>query len=328
MSRRIAIVATGGTISSQGAIGAATPTSKAADLLSGIEPLPADIEVTEVIDASHVISPALSLEDIRGIVARTSALAASGTVDGIAITHGTATLIDTAFLHYLTWTSPVGLAVTGAMATGSRISRDGPRNLRDAILAAADPAVAQVGPAVVADGLIHSPRYVAKTHKSSFGAFTSGQYGTIGLVDDDLVVRSAIVGNKLGLPLGEVRDQDVTIVKAYAGMDDRFLKASVEGGAKGIVIETFTGRGGVPPRLQGTLEELLEAGTNIVLCGETDGRLKHSYLGPAHSAYYLDRGAICGADLRPNRCRILLSLLIANGASTDDIHGVFATIAP
>lgn len=328
MSRRIAVVSTGGTISSQGAIGQAKPTSKAADLLSGIEPLPPEIEVVEVIDASHVISPALSLEDMHGIVSRTSALAASEGVDGIAITHGTATLIDTAFLHYLTWDSPVGLTVTGAMATGSRVSRDGPRNLRDAILAAADPNVSEVGPAVVADGLIHSPRYVAKTHKSSFGAFSSGQYGTIGLVDDDLVVRSAIVGGLLRMPLGQVRDTDVTIVKAFAGMDDRFLKSSIEGGARGIVIETFTGRGGIPPRLQVTLEGLIASGVHIVLCGETDGRLKHSYLGPSHSAYYLDLGAISGSDLRPNRCRILLSLLIANGASAEAVAQTFATIAP
>jgi L-asparaginase len=328
VSRHVTIVATGGTISSSGERGRARPTERAERLLDEIEPLPADIVVTEVVDAAHVISPALSLADMWSIVDRAEAAARTEGVSGVVVTHGTATLIDTAFLAYLRWALPVGLAFTGAMAAASRVSRDGPQNLRDALLAAADPALKNAGPTVVANNLIHSPRFVQKTHKRSFAAFSSGSYGTFGYVDDDLVRITATLGAPPRLAGGPPDDDAVQVIKAVPGMNAVLLDAALEAGARGIVLECLPGRGGVPPRLQDALNAAIERGCPVVLAGEAEGRIQGNYRGPAHAAHYLERGAISGSDLPPSRCRTLVAYLLAGGQSTDAIRDVFATVAP
>jgi L-asparaginase len=327
MRRRVTILATGGTISSTGVAGNARPSAGAADLLSTIEPLPPDVEVVEVRDVNRVISPALSLADMWDIIGAAQHAAQQGDTDGIVVTHGTATLADTAFLAYLVWHAGTALVFTGAMATASKVVRDGPKNLRDSILAAAEPALADVGPLLVMNGLMHSPRYVRKTHKSSFDAFTSGSYGTFGFVDDDLVQVTGLVGTPPRLPQAPP-DPDVVLVKTYAGMSDLLVRAALDHGCTGLVLECLPGRGGVPPALQASLEGAIATGVPVVLCGEAEGRVKGVYAGPAHAAHYLERGAISGGDLSPARCRLLLSLLLGGGSDVDAIRSAFASIAP
>lgn len=328
MTRKVKVLATGGTISSQGAPGQAKPASKAADLLHELEPLPDDIEVVDVVDVKHVISPALSLADMWDIVTAAKDVARAGNCDGIVITHGTATLIDTAFLAYLTWEADVGLAFTGAMAMASRVSRDGPKNLRDAILTSAEPALQSVGPVLVANGLIHSPRYVKKTHKSSFDTFGSNQYGTFGYVDDDLVGVTGVLSPPPRIPGGTPDDDAVQVIKAVPGMSDLLLRAALSAGSQGIVLECLPGRGGVPPKLGDGLTTAIDRGVPVVLSGEADGRIKGNYSGPVHAAHYLGLGAIGGGDLAPSRCRTLLTHLIAGGADLPGIRRTFAKIAP
>lgn len=326
--RSVIVLATGGTISSQGGAGQAKPTAKASDLLNDIKPLPPKVEVVDVIDVKHVISPALSLADMWDIVSAAEDLAASRTCDGIVITHGTATVIDTAFLAYLKWDTKVGLAFTGAMATANRVSRDGPRNLRDAILAAASLELSGVGPMVVANNLIHSPRFVKKTHKSAFDAFTSGQYGTFGFVDDDLVCVTGLIGAPPRLPGGAPDDDAVQLIKAVPGMSELLLRAALDAGSKGIVVDCLPGRGGVPPKLHSGLMSAIRHGLPVVLSGEADGRIKGNYSGLEHAAYYLGNGAISGGDLGPSRCRTLATHLLAGGADLVDIRKAFEEIAP
>ena len=328
MVRRVSVLSTGGTISTSDAAGRAKPTSRASDLLGSIEPLPDGVEVAAVTDVQHVISPALSLADMWGIVVAAQREAASGRCDGIVVTHGTANIIDTAFLAWLVWNADVGLAFTGAMAGGNRISRDGPRNLRGAILVAATPALATAGPTVVMSDLIHSPRFARKVHKSFLHAFSSGHHGTFGYVDEGLVRVTGTVGSPPMLVGAEPDDDAVQLVKAVPGMGGLLLESALDAGARGIVLECLPGRGGVPPRLADQLLRAIDAGLPVVLSGEADGRISGNYEGVMHAAHYIDRGAIGAGDLAPTRARTLLSLLLAAGANAERIRAVFAEIAP
>ncbi len=328
MVRRVSVLSTGGTISTNNTGGRAKPASRASDLVASIEPLPAGVEVVSVTDVHHVISPALSLADMWGIVTAAQEEAARGECDGIVVTHGTATIVETAFLAWLVWKADVGLAFTGAMAGGSRISRDGPRNLRGAILAAATPELATAGPLVVMGDQIHSPRFTRKAHKSFFDAFSSGHYGTFGYVDEDLVRLTGMIGSPPRLIGAEPDDDSVQLIRAVPGMSGLLLQSALDAGARGIVLECLSGRGGVPPRLADQLLRALEMGLPVVLSGEAEGRIWSNYEGVMHAAHYIDRGAISAGDLAPTRTRTLLSLLLAEGASEERIRAVFAEVAP
>lgn len=326
--RRVSILSTGGTISSSGPTGRARPESRADDLLAGIEPLPDGVEIASVTDVAHVISPALSLADMWEIVGAAQREAASGRCDGIVVTHGTATVIDTAFLAWLVWDADVALAFTGAMAGADRVTRDGPRNLRAAILAAADPGLADAGPTVVVGDLIHSPRYVRKAHKSVLDAFTSGQFGTFGYVDEDLV---RLTGRLTPPPrlAGVAPDDDaVQLIKAVPGMNGLLIECALASGSRGLVFECLPGRGGVPPRLADELTSAIDSGVPVVLAGEADGRLWGNYDGVMHAAHYVARGAIGAGDLYPTRARTLLTMLLAGGADVPTIRSMFNELAP
>jgi L-asparaginase len=214
------------------------------------------------------------------------------------------------------------------MAGSNRATRDGPRNLRAAIAAAAEPGLAEAGPTVVIGDLIHSPRYVRKAHKSALDAFTSDQFGTFGYVDDDLV---HLTGRLAAPPrlAGAVPDDDaVQLIKAVPGMNGLLVRSAVDGGARGIVFECLPGRGGVPPRLADELVGAIEVGLPVVLAGEAVGRLWGNYDGSHHTAHYVRRGAIGAGDLYPTRARTLLTLLLAGGADLGSIRATFRELAP
>ena len=106
-------------------------------------------------------------------------------VDGIANTHGTATLAETAYFLHLTVQSELPVVVTGAMRPPSSLGTDADVNLGDAIRVAASPDAIGKGVLTVLNNEIQSARDVTKTNSYRLETFRSNELGFLGYADSD-----------------------------------------------------------------------------------------------------------------------------------------------
>lgn len=190
-------------------------------------------------------------------------------VGGLVITHGTDTLEETAwFLHQVLGTGkPV--VMTCAMRPATALMPDGPQNLLDA-LALVRHNMAH-GVLVVCAGRIHSARDVQKVHPYRLDAFSSGEAGPRGWVEQGRVrwsdpttwqfphahARHALERSPADWPWVEV-------LHSHAGVDGRHVLALVAAGVKGLVL-AGTGNGTVHQSLLGALVAAQEQGVWVRL---------------------------------------------------------------
>ncbi len=74
---------------------------------------------------------------------------------------------------------------TGAQKAADDPASDGPRNLTDALTAAAAPASRAMGVMVLFEQHLHAARDVTKAHTSRVDAFRSASHGKLGEVDGE-----------------------------------------------------------------------------------------------------------------------------------------------
>ena len=167
----VTVLATGGTIASRtDAGGGATAQDGGADLVARLD-LPADVEL-RVRDVFRVGQ----LPDDAGPActswpARWRPSCADDAVDGVVITHGTDTIEETAFFLDLFHADPRPVVVTGAQRAADAPDSDGPRNLTDAVTAAAAPAARGLGVLIGFGGQLFPARGTRKTHTLAADTF-------------------------------------------------------------------------------------------------------------------------------------------------------------
>src|SRR5690606_40304917 len=103
-------------------------------------------------------------------------------VDGVVVVQGTDSLDETAFAWDLLVQTEVPVIVVGAMRNASQPGFDGPQNLRDAILAAADPRLRGLGVLVAMSGQLLGADDVTKTHAAAAAPCRSRTDGPLGHV--------------------------------------------------------------------------------------------------------------------------------------------------
>ncbi|MEA1973627.1 MAG: asparaginase [Candidatus Cloacimonadota bacterium] len=229
--------------------------------------------------------------------------------DGVVITHGTDSLEETAYLVDLVSISRKPIVLTAAMRSGSELGLDGPRNIIYAVRVACELESRNKGALVVMNDDIHSARDVVKTDTGKVSSFESLQYGKLGNVDPDKVVFHRISLKNETCWTDEL-ETNIDLIKVTTGMDDRFIRASIDKGARGIVIEAF-GRGNVPKSILPAIVDAIAENIIVLIVSRAyTGRVLPEYGYDGGGKNLIEIGAILGGDLKGHKARLKLMVLI------------------
>ncbi len=280
----------------------------------------ADIQAENLI---RVGSPSIGPAEWLQLARRINALfSAAHPPQGVVVTHGTATLEETAYFLHLTIKSERPVVVTGAMRPPTALGTDADLNLLDAIRLAACPEAAGRGVLTVLNNEIQSARDVTKSNTFRVETFTSGELGFLGYVDSDgqvVFYRNITRRHTTATPfdvLGAKSLPRVDIVYAYSGADGVLIDAVREHGTDGLVLVGFGG-GSYPGAFLDAGKRAVQAGIPVVLATRsTAGRV---IMTPQKDA----AGFIVSDDLLPQKARILLMLALSMTRDRQAIQELF-----
>ena len=317
---QVAILTTGGTIAMQHdtAAGGAVPTLGAADFTAA---LPAGLPELRTEELVNLPSSHFTLETLRAIRERVTALAAQPEVAGIVVTHGTDTLEETAYLLDLTVPGEKPVALTGAMRTVSDVGYEGYANLLAAIRVAAAPQARGLGAVVVLNGEIHAARYVTKMHTLSPATFQSPGWGPVGRVEGDAVIVMHRPERRV-LPWRGL-EPGIVLFKLAVGMKTDLLEDALARGIRGVVIEALGG-GRVPTWWLPVIERARERGTTVVVASRCpSGRVWDGYGYPGAYHTLADLGCLFAEGLNGQKARIKLMVVLAVARTSDEVANLW-----
>lgn len=315
----VAVIFTGGTISMRPhpTTGGKSPVLTGADLLKQLPDVRgvADLDVVEwgLMPGSH-----LNWDHVIDIARILKLHLDRPAIDGAVVVQGTDTIEETAFAWDLMSLSDKPIVVVGSMRSASEEGYDGPKNLRDAIRAAADPQLAGQGAAVVMAGVVHAADAVRKHHSHSDDAFQSYNSEPLGTIYGGRVsIRRR--GARVRLPGLPNRTSRVAFVKAMLGGD----APRIPDDAEGVVIEAM-GVGNTPHDLLQRAREAIVRGAVVVLTTRCPvGGVRRGYGYPGGSDEWWNSGAVFSGWLDPLKARIALALALGVGLRREEIGRLF-----
>ena len=309
----IQVIALGGTIAMTSSGGQGVVPALSGEMLVAAVPALRSIAEIETTSFRNLPGAHLGFGDLEALAVAVENAESSG-AQGVVVTQGTDTIEETAFVLDRLLDIDVPVIVTGAMRNPTLPGADGPANLLAAVQVAASRSARGLGVLVVMNDEIHAARFVRKVHTSSPAAFASPLAGPIGMVAEGrvrILVRSERIpalrrtGNAIEAP--------VALITCGLGDDGRLLRAAVDAGYSGVVIE---GMGG------GHVSELVadEAGraaqvVPVILASRTGtGEVLRETYGFVGSEIDLQRrGVIRAGWLDGLKARALLSLALRGG---------------
>jgi L-asparaginase len=317
---RIAVLGTGGTIAFEGSgpfdlvdYGERSRIMPIGELLQRVPQLAelAELDARDVvICGSNEVGPETWLRLRREVV---DVFTGRPEPTGIVITHGTATLEETAYFLHLTVPTEKPIVVTGAQRPLTLLGSDVAANLAAAIRVAASERARGIGVTVVLNDEIHSARDVTKAAVSRLNAFRSGDLGPLGYVEAGGAVvvyrhptrlhttKSRFSGDPTldGVP----RLPRVEIVYGYAGSDGEAIRSAVASGSQAVVLAALV-PGLLTPGEEDAVGEALTAGAVVVLATRAGtGRV-------VHRSVDRERGIVSADDLTPQKARVLAMLAL------------------
>ena len=327
---RIAMIGTGGTISSLGAssldvldypdfgqkLGCEALLERFPETRLVADPVPLTFRQV----GSTEIGPSEWIE-LRTLIHRIAC--EDPAVAGFVIPHGTATLEETAFFLNLTLAVARPVVLVGAQRPASALGSDAGMNLVNALRVAGSLEARDKGVLAVLNDEIHAARDVVKTSTYRLQTFRSLDYGALGNVDGDGVHFYRSPSRKhmpdtqfAASDLGEL--PRVEIIYSYAGADGALVEAAVAAGARGIVSAGFA-PGSPTPQQRTALERAAKTGVVIVQCSRAaSGRV-------APRRRLRESGIVAGEDLSPQKARILLMLALSTTAEIAAIQQAYST---
>jgi len=272
----VVVLGTGGTIA-----------GRAADAADALGYVAGQIGVRELVGQVSVPGVALRAEQVanvdskdmefaiwRELAGRCSHWVAQDEVSGVVVTHGTDTLEETAFFLHSVLPLQKPVVLTCAMRPATAFAPDGPQNLRDAIVVAAAPGAR--GVLGVCAGAVHSGEDVRKVHTYRVNAFSSGDNGALGDVEEGRLrqlrawpdppaaaatsLRAVLAAD--ALPRGEILTSHAGARGAMIDMLVRERAAGSEGAVQGLVL-AGTGNGTLHHSVGEAALRALEAGIAV-----------------------------------------------------------------
>ena len=241
---------------------------------------------------------------------------------GFVITHGTATLEETAYFLHLTLKTDKTVVLVGAQRPASALGSDGGMNLLGAVRVASAPSARGLGVLVTLNDEIQSAREVTKTSTYRLQTFRSPDFGVLGHIDGDGVqiyrrpVRRHAPDTEFDVS-GLAQRPRVDIAYSYGGVDGTIVEALVAAGARGIVSAGLA-PGIATPLERAALQRANEAGVIIVQSTRAGS-------GRVALRRYLDTSGMVAADnLNPQKARILLMLALTRSHEIGSIRRMFA----
>ena len=243
-------------------------------------------------------------------------------VAGFVIPHGTATIEETAFFLNLTLATSQPAVVVGAQRPASALGTDAGMNLVNALRVAGSAEARGKGVLVVLNDEIHAARDVVKTSTYRLQTFRSVDFGALGHADGDGVhfyrapTRAHMPDTPFaGLELAAL--PRVEIIYSYAGADGALVDAAVAAGAHGIVSAGFA-LGSPTPEQRSAFERAAKSGIVVVQCSRASGRV-------APRRRLRESGIVAGEDFSPQKARILLMLALSMTSDITEIQRLFQT---
>ncbi len=325
---RVAVIATGGTISSIGK----TPldiieyadNETRVDTHGLLEMFPVVREAAEVVSVPFTLlsSSAIAPSDWLNLLGTIQRLTSEDPgLAGIVVTHGTATTEETAYFLNLSLKIEQPVVVVGSQRPSSGISTDAAINLYNAIRTAADPGSRGMGTLVMLNDEIQAAREVTKTSTLRMQTFKTPDFGLLGHVDADAVtyyrrpMRRCAPDTEFDLE-GLNTLPRVDIVYSYAGSDGTAVDAFVAAGSQGIVSAGLAP--GIPaPAEAAALARAVQAGL-IVIQGSRAGSGRVT-----QRSSLTQQGFIAGDNLNPQKARVLLMLALTRTRDPEEISRIF-----
>ncbi len=234
---------------------------------------------------------------------------------------GTATLEETAFFLNLTLGIRQPVVLVGAQRPASALGTDAGMNLVNALRVAGCAEARGKGVLVVLNDEIHTARDVVKTSTYRVQTFRSFDFGALGHVDGDgpHFYRAPLKAHMPDTPFAgsELADLPrVDILYSYAGADGDLVRAAVAAGARGLVSAGFA-PGSPSPDQREAFIEAARSGTVVVQCTRAaSGRV-------APRRHLRESGLVAGEDFSPQKARILLILMLTATSDIAEIQQAF-----
>lgn len=303
-SATVVVLGTGGTIAGTTAnapknVGYAPAQLAVQWLVKGVPSLA--ITPIECEQVAQVDSKDMDHATWRELALRCAFHLARAEVSGLVVTHGTDTLEETAWFLQRVLAPAKPVVLTAAMRPVGALESDGPQNLADAVAVARAPHAR--GVVAVLAGYIHGAREVRKMHPYRIDAFSSGDAGPLGFVEEGGLrcLRPWPEGEAVGahrLPAAPQAWPWVDIITSHAGARAATVRVLCDAGVQGIVVAA-TGNGTLHRELASALHDAQARGVKVLRSTRCrDGRVVDPPGQPFDSA----------GDLTPEKARVELLL--------------------
>jgi len=321
----VVFLATGGTIAMKidPVKHAPVPAISGEDLLATV-PEVSKYATVEVKNISNISSDYMDPARWTALTREVSAALARTEVAGVIVSHGTDTLEETAYWLDLTVDSQKPVVLIGAQRNASESDFDGPRNLLNAVRIAIDPQSKGKGAMIAMNNQINAAREATKTHTSSVETFKSGDFGFLGAVDFDRIVYWRTPLRRQHVSIKTDNMPYVEIIVMYGGADGYLVKAALDHGAKGLVIQGL-GWGNVNQAMFAAIKQAIAKGVPVVISSRVpNGRVLPNYGFEGGGKTLAEAGAVMGDDLSSQKARILLMLLLQSRVTEQkDLQAAF-----
>jgi L-asparaginase len=320
----VCIVGTGGTIASKydEKLGGHTSAATAEELVAAVPEL-RGVAPIRAVEHSNINSALMDTATAFGLRDTLRAAVADAVVGGVVVTHGTATLEETAYLMDLTVSTEKPIVLTGAQRNFDEYDADGRRNLLYAVMIAAAPEARSRGVMVALAGEIHAARDVTKVHTESLACFGSRDGGPLGLVNKYGVTFLGTPDRRVHLDVDHI-EQNVQLIRMAQGANDLLLRACIRENVAGIVVEATAGGNVNEPFYEG-ITAALDAGIPVVIATRVAAGAPH--LGKGYRGSFMSltaKGAISAGYLSGLKARVLLMVALAQTRDRAKLAEVFA----